>query len=59
MKKKSDIQAVLATHLFGPLAGKQYVIDENGFDEKLKKCPGCNEIINLGDTSFGELINIK
>ncbi|XP_053403915.1 uncharacterized protein LOC123555976 [Mercenaria mercenaria] len=54
MKTKANIQAILAVHLFGPLADDgSCLVDKNQFGKGPKTCPGCNEKINLGDTSFG------
>ncbi|XP_060580532.1 uncharacterized protein LOC132737288 [Ruditapes philippinarum] len=54
LTKESHIQAVLAVHLFRPLAARSsYIMNRNNFEQGLRNCPGCDEKVILGNTSFG------
>ncbi|XP_052104892.1 uncharacterized protein LOC127737967 [Mytilus californianus] len=49
---ESELQSILAHHLFAPLASSsKYLVDESkAYSEQ---CPACKKKLNLGDTSFG------
>ncbi|XP_071164893.1 uncharacterized protein [Mytilus edulis] len=51
-RSESDLQSILAHHLFAPLApSSKYLVDESkAYSEQ---CPACKKKLNLGDTSFG------
>ena len=52
-RKQSEIQAVLALHLFGPLVANPELFVDRKCEEK---CCSCGKQVNKGDTSFGKFL---